>query len=99
MLPRLRNASPDAVILADGFSCRTQIHELNSGGREALHLAELLYGALSRPEPQPGQPLEVAYGNDKARPPGGLRAGPISRFRQRFNGDNSRQGTSGLSRT
>ena len=28
---------------ADGFSCcRTQIHELDSGGREAMHLAELL---------------------------------------------------------
>jgi len=42
MLPRLRDASPGAVILADGFSCRTQIHELDSGGREAMHLAELL---------------------------------------------------------
>ena len=30
------------MILADGFSCRTQIHELDSGGREAMHLAELL---------------------------------------------------------
>jgi FAD/FMN-containing dehydrogenase/Fe-S oxidoreductase len=42
LLPRLREASPGAVILADGFSCRTQIHELDSGGREAMHLAELL---------------------------------------------------------
>jgi hypothetical protein len=42
LLPRLRDASPGAVILADGFSCRTQIRELDSGGREAMHLAELL---------------------------------------------------------
>jgi FAD/FMN-containing dehydrogenase/Fe-S oxidoreductase len=45
LLPRLRSAPPDAVILADGFSCRTQIHELDSGGREAMHLAELLAAA------------------------------------------------------
>jgi Fe-S oxidoreductase len=32
LLPRLREASPGAVVLADGFSCRTQIHELDSGG-------------------------------------------------------------------
>ena len=42
MLPRLREAPPEAVVLADGFSCRTQIHELDSGGREGMHLAELL---------------------------------------------------------
>ena len=37
-------------MLADGFSCRTQIHELDSGGREAMHLAELLAcaGQLAR---------------------------------------------------
>jgi FAD/FMN-containing dehydrogenase/Fe-S oxidoreductase len=42
LLPRLREAPTDAVVLADGFSCRTQIHELDSGGREAMHLSELL---------------------------------------------------------
>jgi Fe-S oxidoreductase len=42
LLPRLRESPPDTVVLADGFSCRTQIHELDSGGREAMHLAELL---------------------------------------------------------
>jgi FAD/FMN-containing dehydrogenase/Fe-S oxidoreductase len=42
LLPALREAAPDTVVLADGFSCRTQIHELDSGGREAIHLAELL---------------------------------------------------------
>jgi Fe-S oxidoreductase len=44
LLPRLRQAPPEAVVLADGFSCRTQIHELDSGGREGMHLAELLAG-------------------------------------------------------
>jgi Fe-S oxidoreductase len=42
LLPRLREADADTVVLADGFSCRTQIHELDSGGHEAVHLAELL---------------------------------------------------------
>jgi FAD/FMN-containing dehydrogenase/Fe-S oxidoreductase len=42
LLPRLREAPAEAVILADGFSCRTQIQELDSGGREGMHLAEFL---------------------------------------------------------
>ena len=36
----VRDASADAVLVADGFSCRTQIDQL--GGRRALHLAELI---------------------------------------------------------
>ncbi|HEX3489150.1 MAG TPA: FAD-binding and (Fe-S)-binding domain-containing protein [Streptosporangiaceae bacterium] len=47
LLPRLRDAPRETVILADGFSCRTQIHELDSGGREAMHLAELLAELLA----------------------------------------------------
>jgi Fe-S oxidoreductase len=39
LLPELA-AHPDAVVLADGFSCRTQIADLT--GRRAVHLAELL---------------------------------------------------------
>ena len=53
LLPRLRDASPGAVVLADGFSCRTQIHELDSGGREAMHLAELLAAAGDLPAERP----------------------------------------------
>lgn len=68
LLPRLRSASSGAVVLADGFSCRTQIHELDSGGRDAMHLAELLAtaGALDyeRPEaaaaPRPANPSAAA---------------------------------------
>jgi Fe-S oxidoreductase len=67
LLPKLRAASPGAVVLADGFSCRTQIHELDSGGREAMHLAELLATAgnlgYDRPEraaaPRPAPPDEA----------------------------------------
>jgi hypothetical protein len=54
LLPRLREAAPGAVVLANGFSCRTQIHELDSGGCEAMHLAELLAttGGLDHDHPE-----------------------------------------------
>lgn len=39
LLPAVR-AQPAAVVLADGFSCRTQLDQL--AGRQAVHLAELL---------------------------------------------------------
>jgi FAD/FMN-containing dehydrogenase/Fe-S oxidoreductase len=40
LLPAVRAAGPDAVVLADGFSCRTQLDDLE--GVRGLHLAELL---------------------------------------------------------
>ncbi|HEY0949575.1 MAG TPA: (Fe-S)-binding protein, partial [Nocardioides sp.] len=53
LLPRLREVDPrdrGTVVLADGFSCRTQIHDLDSGGNEGQHLAQLLAWLLaSRP--------------------------------------------------
>jgi FAD/FMN-containing dehydrogenase/Fe-S oxidoreductase len=60
LLPRLRSAEDATAVLADGFSCRTQIHDLDSGGREAVHLAQLLSDLLHRqtqtssPEPRGG---------------------------------------------
>ncbi|MGD9986246.1 FAD-binding and (Fe-S)-binding domain-containing protein [Pseudonocardia sp.] len=39
LLPAV-DAHPDAIVLADGFSCRTQLADLR--GRPALHLAQLL---------------------------------------------------------
>ena len=38
--PALAAAGPDAIVLADGFSCRTQLADLQ--GRQAFTLAELL---------------------------------------------------------
>jgi len=40
LLPAIRAAGPEAILLADGFSCRTQIADLAS--RRALTLAELI---------------------------------------------------------
>ncbi|MFJ4779317.1 FAD-binding and (Fe-S)-binding domain-containing protein [Streptomyces sp. NPDC088762] len=45
LLPSLREAPPDALVQADGFSCRTQIDQLG-GGIQGRHLAELLAEAL-----------------------------------------------------
>ncbi|MEV0404892.1 FAD-binding and (Fe-S)-binding domain-containing protein [Actinoallomurus sp. NPDC050550] len=43
LAPRIRDADADAVVLADGFSCSTQIdHLTGAAGPRALHLAELL---------------------------------------------------------
>ena len=40
LLPAVREAGPEAVVLADGFSCRTQLEDL--AGVRSVHLAELL---------------------------------------------------------
>ena len=45
LLPAVREAGEDAVVLADGFSCRTQLEDL--AGVRAVHLAELLDGATT----------------------------------------------------
>jgi FAD/FMN-containing dehydrogenase/Fe-S oxidoreductase len=44
LLPAVRDMADDAVVLADGFSCRTQLDQL--AGRRGLHLAELLADRL-----------------------------------------------------
>jgi Fe-S oxidoreductase len=44
LLPAVRAASQDAVVLADGFSCRTQLEQLAS--KRGVHLAELLAAHL-----------------------------------------------------
>ena len=44
LLPAVRQAGPDTLIVSDGFSCREQI--LQGTGRKALHLAEVLQRAL-----------------------------------------------------
>jgi hypothetical protein len=39
----VRDAPPDALLVADGFSAKTQIEQL--GGRGALHLAQVIRSA------------------------------------------------------
>lgn len=47
LLPAVAELPGDAVVLADGFSCRTQLDQL--AGRRGLHLAELLAGRMPAP--------------------------------------------------
>jgi Fe-S oxidoreductase len=44
LLPRIRSADPDTVIVADGFSCRQQI--AHATPRRAMHVAEILQMGL-----------------------------------------------------
>lgn len=44
LLPAVRKAEPDCLIIADGFSCREQIAQCTD--RHALHLAEVIQIAL-----------------------------------------------------
>jgi len=46
LLPAVRSAEPDTLIISDGFSCREQIFQAT--GRRAIHLAEVLQLALRR---------------------------------------------------
>ena len=44
LLPAVRRAAPDTLIVADGFSCREQIAQ--GTAKRALHLAEALRLAM-----------------------------------------------------
>ena len=46
LFPALRQAGPDAVVVAPGFSCRMQIEHFT--GRQALHPAQLLAALAAR---------------------------------------------------
>ncbi len=69
LLPAVREAEDDTVILADGFSCRTQL-EQSGQGRQAVHLAELLAAAMSGGLPRGRVEKRIAK---RAAPPQVLR--------------------------
>jgi len=46
LLPAVRKVKPETVVVADGTSCRHQIHD--GSGREALHVARVLQMALKQ---------------------------------------------------
>jgi hypothetical protein len=53
LLPAVRKADPDVMVIADGFSCREQIGQCTE--RHALHLAEVIQMALQKgPKGVPG---------------------------------------------
>jgi Fe-S oxidoreductase len=58
LLPALRAADDETAVLADGFSCRTQISQLDSGGKTGQHLAQVLAAALGTHPRRAGKPEE-----------------------------------------
>ena len=87
LLPAVRDASPGTLMLADGFSCRTQI-EQGGTGRVPVHLAEVLAAGLhgspvraSRPAaPGAADYLQLGAGAAGAA---GLAAGAVAWRRRR----------------
>ncbi len=66
LLPRVRNNPRDALVIADGFSCREQITQTTD--RHALHLAEVVAMALHDGPHGPGAGLpEAEYVQKPAR--------------------------------
>jgi hypothetical protein len=55
LLPAVRDAPAEALILADGFSCRTQIEQAGTG-RAPVHLAEVLAAGIRGQSLQPSRP-------------------------------------------
>jgi len=49
LLPAVRGAINETLIIADGFSCREQITQLT--GRRTLHVAEVIQMAISSHSP------------------------------------------------
>ncbi|MEI7033533.1 FAD-binding and (Fe-S)-binding domain-containing protein [Streptomyces pratensis] len=67
LLPAVRAAEPGTEILADGFSCRTQLDQL--AGRRARHLAEVIAERLDAAAPGAGAGEGPGEGPDEgARP-------------------------------
>jgi hypothetical protein len=71
LLPKVRELDPTAILVADGFSCKTQI-EQGETGRRALHLAQVLRMAHEHgPKGPPGAWPERHY--YERRPPASRR--------------------------
>lgn len=59
LLPAVRDANPDTLVVADGFSCQTQI--ANTGtGRTALHTGQVLALAAGGRTPSKPRPRQAA---------------------------------------
>jgi len=65
LLPAVRAAEADTLIVTDGFSCREQITQAT--GRRALHLAELLRKALPQEQETPAEEGMSALRRTRAR--------------------------------
>jgi Fe-S oxidoreductase len=69
LLPQVRAAAPEALVIADGFSCRLQI--AHGTERRALHVAEVLHMAMRGQRTGAPEPLP-----ERHYPPEAARAAP-----------------------
>jgi Fe-S oxidoreductase len=68
LLPSVRNAPKDVIIIADGFSCREQIRQHTD--RKALHLAQVLQMAKAQGPKGPDGPFpEAGYASAELHVP------------------------------
>jgi Fe-S oxidoreductase len=77
LLPAVREAGPDTLIVADGFSCKTQIADSGTG-RHALHTAEVMKRALSLDGTGTAAPAARLDGTAPPKPPAGRRAARVA---------------------
>jgi FAD/FMN-containing dehydrogenase/Fe-S oxidoreductase len=69
LLPRVRELDDETLVVADGFSCKTQI-EQGKTGRRALHVAQVLKLAHEHGETGPAGPKpERLYYEVRPKPP------------------------------
>jgi len=73
LLPSVRDADPETIVVADGFSCKTQIEQAGTG-RRALHVAQVM--KMARDHGADGGPDGLAKAES-----GGGRPRPSSRRR------------------
>ena len=59
LLPKVREAAPDTLVISDGFSCREQI--MHGTRRHGMHLAEVIQMALHQPLPQRKKYVETGW--------------------------------------
>src|SRR5690606_30732139 len=64
LLPAVRSADPETAILADGFSCRTQIRQANAA--RPVHLAQLAARALGLDDEEEPEPSSDRSGGGAA---------------------------------
>ncbi len=78
LLPKVRELDDETIVVADGFSCKTQIEQGNTG-RRALHVAQVLklareHGASGPSGPKP----ERLYYEKRPRPSPARRAAKVA---------------------
>jgi non-canonical (house-cleaning) NTP pyrophosphatase len=90
LLPKVREATEDTLIIADGFSCVEQVQQTTE--REPIHLAEVMQMALQRKRQQRTRRRVAGLGLGLAA--GALTVGALAVLRSK-NGASRENGTRG----